>query len=87
MKAERLAVPDVILVHPTRHSDPRGFFSETWSAAPYAELGIGPGFVQDNYSRSVPKGVIGGCICRSARTRRASWCVSCVARSGTLRLA
>jgi dTDP-4-dehydrorhamnose 3,5-epimerase len=53
MKAERLAIPDVILVEPARHADPRGFFSETWSAAPFAELGIGPGFVQDNHSSSV----------------------------------
>jgi len=60
MKAERLAIPDVILVEPARHADPRGFFSETWSAAPFAELGIGPGFVQDNHSRSVPRGVIRG---------------------------
>jgi dTDP-4-dehydrorhamnose 3,5-epimerase len=60
MRAERLAIPDVILVEPTRHADPRGFFSETWSAAPFAELGIGPGFVQDNHSRSVPRGVIRG---------------------------
>ena len=60
MKAERLAIPDVILVEPARHADPRGFFSETWSAAAYAELGIGPGFVQDNHSRSSTRGVIRG---------------------------
>lgn len=60
MKVERLAIPDVILVEPARHGDERGFFSETWSAARAAPLGIGPGFVQDNHSLSVPRGVIRG---------------------------
>jgi len=32
--------------------DGRGFFSETWHRAEFAELGIGGDFVQDNLSRS-----------------------------------
>jgi len=60
VKVERLAIPDVLLIEPPRHQDPRGFFSETWSAARFAEHGIGPAFVQDNHSLSVPRGVIRG---------------------------
>ena len=60
MKVARLAIPDVLLIEPARHADPRGFFSETWNAARFAEHGVGPGFVQDNHSLSVPRGVIRG---------------------------
>ena len=60
MKVERLAIPDVLLIEPPRHQDPRGFFSETWNAARFAEHGVGPTFVQDNHSLSVPRGVIRG---------------------------
>jgi len=60
MKVERLAIPEVVLLTPPRFEDPRGFFSETWKEAPWAEHGIGPRFVQDNHSVSVPRGVIRG---------------------------
>jgi len=60
MKAERLAIPDVLLIEPPRYADPRGFFSETWSAAGYAACGIGPAFVQDNHSLSTQKGIVRG---------------------------
>jgi len=39
--------------------DERGYFLETWHAKRYSEVGIGPGFVQDNRSRS-QRGVLRG---------------------------
>ncbi len=60
MKVERLAIPDVLLLTPPRHKDPRGSFSETWSQRRYAELGIAGPFVQDNHSVSGPRGVLRG---------------------------
>jgi dTDP-4-dehydrorhamnose 3,5-epimerase len=47
-----LAIPDVLLVAPEVHRDPRGFFLETWQAEKYAAAGIDASFVQDNHSRS-----------------------------------
>ena len=47
------AIPDVLLVQPVVHGDPRGFFVETWHDARYAAAGITGPFVQDNHSRSV----------------------------------
>ncbi len=60
MKAERLAIPDVILVTPDRFGDSRGFFSETWSATRFAEAGIAGNFVQDNHSLSAQRGTVRG---------------------------
>jgi dTDP-4-dehydrorhamnose 3,5-epimerase len=45
-------LPDVLLVEPDVHRDPRGFFLETWHAAKFAEAGLDIRFVQDNHSRS-----------------------------------
>jgi dTDP-4-dehydrorhamnose 3,5-epimerase len=66
MQIERLAIPDVILVTPPRFGDARGFFSETFNAARFAEAGIDRGFVQDNQSLSRAKGVIRGLHCQIA---------------------
>ncbi len=66
MKVERLAIPDVILVTPPRFGDARGFFSETFNAARFAEAGIPGPFVQDNQSLSRAKGVIRGLHCQIA---------------------
>ena len=60
MIAERLAIPDVILLAPARHGDARGFFSETWHHWRYAELGIPGPFLQDNHAYSAPRGVLRG---------------------------
>jgi dTDP-4-dehydrorhamnose 3,5-epimerase len=46
------ALPGVLLIEPDVHSDPRGFFLETFHAEKYAALGIRGPFVQDNHSRS-----------------------------------
>jgi len=66
MKVERLAIPEVILVTPARFGDARGFFSETYSAARFAEAGIPGPFVQDNHSLSAQRGVVRGLHCQIA---------------------
>jgi dTDP-4-dehydrorhamnose 3,5-epimerase len=60
MNVQRLAIPDLILITPTRLADSRGFFSETWNAKAYAEAGIPSTFVQDNHSLSREQGVLRG---------------------------
>ncbi|MBV8400135.1 MAG: dTDP-4-dehydrorhamnose 3,5-epimerase [Acetobacteraceae bacterium] len=60
MQAERLAIPDVILITPDRFGDERGFFSETWHHARFADFGIPRHFVQDNHAYSAEKGVLRG---------------------------
>ncbi|HKM64748.1 MAG TPA: dTDP-4-dehydrorhamnose 3,5-epimerase [Acidisphaera sp.] len=66
MNVERLAIPDVLLITPTRFGDNRGFFSEVFNAAQYAAAGIEGTFVQDNHSLSAPKGTIRGLHCQIA---------------------
>jgi dTDP-4-dehydrorhamnose 3,5-epimerase len=56
---EPLDIPDVVLVRPTRYTDERGFFQELYRESAFAEARIGPGFVQDNISRSA-RGVLRG---------------------------
>ena len=46
-------LPDVLIVDPTVHRDPRGFFVESYHAPRYRDAGIDAAFVQDNHSRSV----------------------------------
>ena len=60
MKAEPLAIPDVILLTPQQFADSRGVFVETWNSARYAALGIPGPFVQDNQSLSVKRGTVRG---------------------------
>jgi dTDP-4-dehydrorhamnose 3,5-epimerase len=52
MKVTRLALPEVLLIEPKAHRDPRGFFLEVYRADRYREAGIEVTFVQDNHSRS-----------------------------------
>lgn len=59
MKIEKLAVADALLISPKVHGDSRGFFYESWRQDQYADLGVGPVFVQDNHSRST-RGVLRG---------------------------
>lgn len=89
MKAERLRVPDLILVTPPRFGDSRGFFSEVFNAPRFAEAGIDMPFVQDNQSLSRERGVIRGLHCQIAPfaqgklvrcTRGAIWDVAVDAR-------
>jgi len=52
-------LPDVLVIEPKVHGDPRGFFLETFQAPRYAAAGIHRPFVQDNLSRSA-RGVLRG---------------------------
>ena len=61
MDFERLKIPDVILITPRKHADPRGFFSETFRADAFEALGLEAfRFVQDNHVYSTQKGVLRG---------------------------
>lgn len=51
---------DLLLIKPTRFSDHRGFFSETYSYQRYSELGIKCQFLQDNHSLSHAIGTLRG---------------------------
>ena len=55
-----LAIPEVLIVSPIRHSDGRGFFSETYSKFGLAEAGLVTEFVQDNHALSIHKGTVRG---------------------------
>ena len=55
-----LGLAGLLEVRPARHSDERGFFSETWSQRSLAEAGIDLHFVQDNHSLSTEAGVLRG---------------------------
>jgi dTDP-4-dehydrorhamnose 3,5-epimerase len=60
MQIERLEIPDLLLVTPRKHSDQRGFFSETFRADVFAGSGAEASFVQDNHVLSMQKGVLRG---------------------------
>jgi dTDP-4-dehydrorhamnose 3,5-epimerase len=64
LKVEPLTLPDVLLLTPRRFNDPRGFFSETWNQARFAEAGIPGPFVQDNHAVSTARGVLRGLHCQ-----------------------
>ncbi|WPL15353.1 dTDP-4-dehydrorhamnose 3,5-epimerase [Thiorhodovibrio winogradskyi] len=57
---ESLAIPAVKLIHPQKHGDARGFFSETYSQGDLATAGIDIHFVQDNHAFSVERGTLRG---------------------------
>ncbi|MGH6990500.1 MAG: dTDP-4-dehydrorhamnose 3,5-epimerase, partial [Stellaceae bacterium] len=59
-----LALSEVMLIVPDRHGDARGYFSETFNAARFAEIGIGDAFVQDNESLSRDHGTLRGLHCQ-----------------------
>ena len=50
----------VQLIRPKRHGDARGWFTETYSAPAFEELGITCAFVQDNHSLSAPRYTLRG---------------------------
>ncbi len=52
-KFQQSKVPDVILIEPKVHSDPRGIFLETYKKSEFFENGIKEKFVQDNWSHSM----------------------------------
>ena len=64
MKVERFEIDGVVAITPPKFGDDRGFFSETWNAARFAEAGVGSRFVQDNQSLSRDRGVLRGMHCQ-----------------------
>lgn len=60
MNAQRLAIPDIVLIEPKVFGDDRGFFFESFNHARFEEaIGRPVKFVQDNHSRSA-KNVLRG---------------------------
>ena len=60
MEVQSLAIPEVLILKPTRFGDSRGFFSEVYRESVFAHVGIRERFVQDNHSFSAEKGVMRG---------------------------
>ncbi|MGH6760493.1 MAG: dTDP-4-dehydrorhamnose 3,5-epimerase [Phyllobacterium sp.] len=60
LDVRKLGLDGVLEIVPKRFGDDRGFFSETYNAASFAEAGIDLAFVQDNHSFSAAKGVLRG---------------------------
>jgi len=60
MKVRHLDLEGVVEFVPDKHSDERGYFSETYNKNHLAKLGLQLEFVQDNQSYSINKGVLRG---------------------------
>jgi dTDP-4-dehydrorhamnose 3,5-epimerase len=60
MQVRKLALDGILEFVPKKFGDARGFFSETYSQAAFAEAGIDIAWVQDNQSLSAEKGVLRG---------------------------
>lgn len=60
MQIDQTAIPDVVIVTPTRFGDDRGWFSETWNADRLAAAGLALTWVQDNHSMSAKVGTLRG---------------------------
>jgi len=52
MKVTPCPLAGLLLIEPKVFGDARGFFLESWSRPRYRDAGIGPDFVQDNFSLS-----------------------------------
>lgn len=57
---ESLELNGLMLLHPTRHEDDRGWFCETWNASQMVALGLDVAFLQDNHSFSLKTGTLRG---------------------------
>ena len=60
VKATTLALPGVLLLTPTKTTDSRGYFMETYQTKEFSRLGISANFVQDNEAGSRHAGTIRG---------------------------
>jgi len=60
MKCTSLAIPDVKILEPVRHQDPRGFFSEVYSAPALTAAGIDLDLVQENFAFSEQANTVRG---------------------------
>ena len=52
-RVDETDLPGVVILTPSIHRDPRGFFLESYNQSVFSALGIRHGFVQDNHSQSV----------------------------------
>lgn len=59
MNIVECAIAGPLIIEPKVFGDERGFFTESWNAQAFAEVGLDLAFVQDNHSRS-RKGVLRG---------------------------
>lgn len=59
MRSLATRLPGIIVLEPTIHGDPRGWFQETYRRNVFAHHGIDDDFVQENHSRSA-RGVLRG---------------------------
>lgn len=57
---ETTAIAGVLVITPQKHTDHRGFFSETFNARLLERHGVRVGFCQDNHSLSRDAGVVRG---------------------------
>jgi dTDP-4-dehydrorhamnose 3,5-epimerase len=60
MQIVSLAIADIKLLTTRRFGDTRGFFTETYNARTFAEVGITDHFIQDNHSLSAEVGTLRG---------------------------
>src|SRR5215469_8934841 len=60
MQISDTVLPGVKLVQPVRYGDARGYFSEVYREAAFAEAGVDARFVQENQSLSAAVGVVRG---------------------------
>jgi dTDP-4-dehydrorhamnose 3,5-epimerase len=60
LRVDKLEIPDVMLITPSKHGDERGFFSEVFRRDILAEQGVVADFVQDNHVLSAAAGVLRG---------------------------
>ena len=60
LEVRPLILDGLLELRPRRFADDRGFFSETWNKARFAEAGITTDFVQDNHSLSSVAGTLRG---------------------------
>jgi dTDP-4-dehydrorhamnose 3,5-epimerase len=64
VKIDALRIADIKLITPSRFSDARGSFAETWNQERFAEAGIPGPFIQDNHAVSTEAGVLRGLHCQ-----------------------
>ena len=60
IEVRKLKLDGLLELRPRRIGDDRGFFSETWNQASFAEAGVTTNFVQDNHSLSRSPGTLRG---------------------------
>ena len=60
LDVEKTALDGVLILTPRRFIDDRGFFTESYNAARFADAGVTADFVQDNHSHSTKAGTVRG---------------------------